>query len=137
MNLTITVDDELLRRARIRAVTQGTSVNAILRDAGIEVVYLGIHQSADQIVTAALEEDVDVIGLSSLGGTHLAHCREVIDLLAANKCRHLPVVVGGTIPVEDFPVLEASGVKAILRPGSPRQEIVETIETLGRAARLP
>ncbi len=111
-------------------------VNAILRDAGMEVVFLGSHQTADQIVTAALQEDVDVIGLSSLGGTHMAHCREVIDMLATNDCAHLPVVVGGTIPVEDFPALEAGGIKAILRPGSTRAEIVETIETLGQAARL-
>lgn len=110
-------------------------VSAILRDANMEVIFLGIHQTADAIVKAAIEENVDVIGVSSLGGSHLAHSRELIDLLRENDCGDLPVILGGTVPVEDIPALEKIGVRAVLRPGSTREEIVSVVRKLGREAR--
>ncbi|MDP6345923.1 MAG: cobalamin-dependent protein [Alphaproteobacteria bacterium] len=110
-------------------------VSAMLRDAGMEVIYLGIHKTAEAIVRAALQEDVDVIGLSSLGGSHLAHGQQIIDLLRQSDCEHLPVVLGGTVPVEDIPRLEEIGIRAVLRPGSSREEIVGIVEDLGRRAR--
>jgi len=82
-----------------------------------------------------LQEDVDVVGLSSLGGTHLTHSREVIDRLREYGCEHIPVILGGTLPVEDIPALLDMGVKAVLRPGSSRDEIVTVISEHGRNAR--
>ncbi|HSQ01103.1 MAG TPA: cobalamin B12-binding domain-containing protein [Candidatus Dormibacteraeota bacterium] len=110
-------------------------VAALLRDAGMEVIYLGIHRTCEAIVSAAVQEDVDVIGLSSLGGTHLAHARAVIEQLRAHGAGHLPVVLGGTLPVEDIPKLEEAGVRAVFLPGSSREEIVATVTRLGRATR--
>lgn len=110
-------------------------VAAMLRDAGMEVVYLGIHRTAETIVEAAVQDDVDVIGLSSLGGTHLAHTGQVVDLLRRRGLGHLPVVLGGTVPVEDISALEACGIRAVFLPGSSREEIVATIGRLGRSAR--
>jgi methylmalonyl-CoA mutase C-terminal domain/subunit len=110
-------------------------VASMLRDAGIDVIYLGIHHTSDAIVSAAIQEDVDLIGLSSLGGTHLTHAREVLDLLRRHGLDHLPVVVGGTVPMEDIPALEAAGVRAVLLPGSSRSEIIATITQLGESAR--
>lgn len=98
-----------------------------LRDAGMDVIYLGIHKTTDQIVRAAIDEDVDAIGLSSLGGTHIPHSRELIDKLRAEGAGHISVVVGGTIPVEDLSDLQEIGVDAVLRPGSSREEIVATV----------
>lgn len=110
-------------------------VAAMLRDAGMDVIYLGIHKTAEVIVKAAIQEAADVIGLSSLGGAHLAHAREVIDLLGRHDLADLPVVLGGTVPVEDIPALEAAGVRAVLRPGTSREEIVEVVQRLGRESR--
>lgn len=126
----------LLSKAGLDGHDRGVKVvSAMLRDAGMEVIYLGIHRTGEAIVTTAVQEDVDVIGLSSLGGTHLAHCREVIELLAGNDCGHIPVVVGGTIPVEDIQALLDLGIRAVLRPGSTREEIVSIVDSLGREAR--
>lgn len=101
----------------------------------MEVVYLGIHRTCEAIVNAATQEDVDVIGLSSLGGTHVSHARELIELLRSQGAGQLPVVLGGTVPVEDIPTLQAAGVRAVFLPGSSREEIVAAITQLGAAAR--
>ena len=110
-------------------------VASMLGDAGFDVIYLGIHHTSDAIVSAAIQEDVDLIGLSSLGGTHVTHAREVLDLLRHHGMDHIPVVVGGTVPVEDIPALEAAGIRAVLRSGSMSSEIVATVTQLGKAAR--
>ncbi len=110
-------------------------IAAMLRRAGMEVVYLGIHRTCEAIVEAALQDDVDVIGLSSLGGTHLVHARQVLDLLECRGLRHVPVVLGGTVPVEDIPALEAAGIRAVFLPASSREEIVEAVARLGWEAR--
>ncbi len=110
-------------------------VAALLRDAGMEVIYLGIHRTCEAIVTAAMQEDVDVVGLSSLGGTHLSHARAVVEQLQARGAGHLPVVLGGTLPVEDVPKLKEAGVRAVFLPGSSRDEIVAAITRLGTEAR--
>jgi methylmalonyl-CoA mutase C-terminal domain/subunit len=110
-------------------------VAAMLRDAGMEVIYLGVHGTGEEIVDAAIQENVDVIGLSSLGGPHLAHARDVLDRLRARDLERIPVVMGGTIPVEDIPALEAAGVRGVFLPGSLRAEIVTAIMDLGRSAR--
>ena len=110
-------------------------VAAMLRDAGMHVVYLGIHRTSAAIARAAVQEGVNVIGLSSLGGTHLVHAREVMERLREERLDDVPVVLGGTVPVEDIPALEALGVRAVLRPGASRDEIVATITLAAEAAR--
>ena len=99
-----------------------------LRDAGMEVIYTGLRQTPEQIVTAALQEDADVIGLSILSGAHNHICPRVMELLHAQGLDDVLVVVGGIIPDVDIPKLKEMGVKGIFLPGTPMQEIVEFIQ---------
>ncbi|MBI4589213.1 MAG: cobalamin B12-binding domain-containing protein [Candidatus Rokubacteria bacterium] len=105
-------------------------VTQMLREAGMEVTYLGIHQTCEAIVEAAIQEDVDVLGLSSLGGGHLVYTRTIIELLREKGAGDTPVVVGGTLPVEDIPALEAMGVRAVFPAGSLMTDIVREIRRL-------
>ena len=99
-----------------------------LRDAGMEVIYTGLRQSPEQIVSAALQEDADVIGLSILSGAHNHICPRVMELLKSQGMNDVLVVVGGIIPDVDIPVLKGIGVKGIFLPGTPMQEIVDFIK---------
>lgn len=126
----------LLSKVGLDGHDRGLKIIAhMLRNAGMEVVYLGIHQSCEAIVEAALQEDVDVIGLSSLGGGHLVYPKIVLELLAERRAQHIPVVLGGTLPVEDIPALEEIGVRAVFPAGSLGTEIVSTIERIAADAR--
>ena len=98
-----------------------------LRDAGIEVVYTGLHQTPAQIVDAAIQEDADIIGLSVLSGAHLTLFSEVMDLLRQKDATDIIVFGGGIIPEDDIPVLEEMGVARIFTPGTPTHEIVEWV----------
>jgi len=98
-----------------------------LRDAGMEVIYTGLRQTPEMIVTASLQEDVDVIGLSILSGAHNAIVPRVMDLLKQNKMDDVIVVVGGIIPDQDIPALKAMGVGAIFQPGTTMDDIVQYI----------
>ena len=98
-----------------------------LRDAGMEVIYTGLRQTAEMIVSAALQEDVDVIGLSILSGAHNAIVPRVSELLKKNKMDDVLLVVGGIIPDQDFPRLKEAGVKGIFIPGTPMDDIVKFI----------
>ena len=98
-----------------------------LRDAGMEVIYTGLRQTPEMIVNAALQEDVDVIGLSILSGAHNAIVPRVNDLLRSNKMDDVLLMVGGTIPEQDVPTLKQAGVAAIFGPGTPMDQIVEFI----------
>jgi len=98
-----------------------------LRDAGMEVIYTGLRQTPEQIVTAALQEDADVIGLSILSGAHLHICPRVIELLREQGLDDVLVVVGGIIPDADVPRLNALGIQGIFPPGTPMQAIVDFI----------
>jgi methylmalonyl-CoA mutase, C-terminal domain len=98
-----------------------------LRDAGIEVVYTGLHQTPAQIVDAAIQEDADVIGLSVLSGAHLTLFAEVMDLLTAKEATDIIVFGGGIIPEDDIPLLEAMGVAKIFTPGTTTHEIVQWV----------
>ena len=100
-----------------------------LRDAGMEVIYTGLRQTPEQVVSAALQEDADVIGLSILSGAHNHICPRVMELLHAQGLDDVLVVVGGIIPDVDIPKLREMGVKGIFLPGTPMQEIVEFIQT--------
>ena len=98
-----------------------------LRDAGMEVVYTGLRQTPEQIVSAALQEDADVIGLSILSGAHLHICARVMALLADHGLDDVVVLVGGIVPDADVPALKAMGVREVFVPGSPMQQIVDFV----------
>ena len=98
-----------------------------LRDAGMEVIYMGLRQTPEMIVAAALQEDADVIGLSILSGAHMHICPKVMSLLKEKGLDHVKVVVGGIIPDVDRPKLQAMGIAGIFLPGSPMQNIVDFI----------
>ncbi len=98
-----------------------------LRDAGMEVIYTGLRQTPEQIVEAALQEDVDVIGLSILSGAHSYLVPRVMELLREAKATDVLVTVGGIIPEEDVKALETAGVKGIFGPGTTTQQIVDYI----------
>ena len=97
------------------------------RDAGYEVVYTGCHQTPEQIVAAALQEDVDCVGLSCLSGAHKHLFPKVAQLLEERGAGDIMVIGGGIIPKQDFPVLYAAGIKEIFTPGTPLPEIVDWI----------
>ena len=99
-----------------------------LRDAGMEVVYTGLRQTPEMIVNAALEEDVQVIGLSILSGAHNAIVPRVMELLKQKGLTDVLVIVGGIIPDEDAAELKRQGVAAVFQPGAPLQDIVEFIQ---------
>ena len=102
------------------------------RDAGMEVIYTGLRQTPEQIVSAALQEDADVIGLSILSGAHNHICPRVMQLLKAKGLADVLVVVGGIIPDVDVPKLKEIGIAAIFLPGSSMQEIVDFINKHAR-----
>ena len=99
-----------------------------LRDAGHEVIYTGLHQTPEQIVETAIQEDADLIGLSILSGAHLTLFRRVMELLAEREASDIVVFGGGIIPDEDIPVLEALGVAKVFTPGAATTEITGWVE---------
>src|SRR5512139_1969536 len=103
-----------------------------LRDAGMEVVYTGLRQTPEQIVSAALQEDADVIGLSILSGAHMHICPRVIELLREQGLADVLVVLGGIIPDADIPRLKEIGIQGIFPPGTAMQEIVDFINKHAR-----
>lgn len=100
-----------------------------LRDAGMEVIYTGLRQTPDMVVEAALQEDVQVIGLSILSGAHMALVPRVLELMHAEKLDDVLLVVGGIIPDEDVPALKEMGVSGVFGPGTTTQTIVEHIRS--------
>lgn len=103
-----------------------------LRDAGVEVIYTGLHQTPEQVVTTAIQEDVDAIGLGILSGAHNSLFARVLELLKEQGATDIVVFGGGIIPDEDVPKLKAAGVRALFRPGAPMSEIVEFVKGLRR-----
>jgi isobutyryl-CoA mutase small subunit len=109
-----------------------------LRDAGVEVIYTGLHQTPEQIVGAAVQEDVDGIGLSILSGAHMTLCARVLELLAERDATDITVFVGGIIPEADIPELERMGVAQIFTPGASMREIVDWVRSaLGERSPSP
>jgi methylmalonyl-CoA mutase C-terminal domain/subunit len=98
-----------------------------LRDAGMEVVYTGLHQTPEQIVEAAIQEDADAVGLSVLSGAHMTLFARVTELLAARDAADIVVFGGGIIPEDDFPALEKMGVAKVFTPGATTTEIVDWV----------
>ncbi len=106
-----------------------------LKDAGFEVIYTGIRQTPEQVVETAIQEDVDVIGVSILSGAHLYHMRRLMSLLRERGLDYIPVVLGGTIPVVDVPELKQMGVREVYLPGTPLKKIIEDVRRLAEEKR--
>lgn len=98
-----------------------------LRDAGMEVIYTGLRQTPQMVVEAALQEDVDVIGLSMLSGAHITLVPAIMDLMRQHDMADVPVYLGGIIPNDDWPTMREQGVAGIFGPGASTEEIVQTI----------
>ena len=99
-----------------------------LRDAGMEVIYTGLHQTPEQIVETVLQEDADAVGLSILSGAHMTLVPRVVALLREQDASDVVVTVGGTIPAQDIPELKELGVAEVFTPGAPTQAIIDFIE---------
>ena len=99
-----------------------------LRDAGMEVIYTGLHQTVDQIINAALQEDVDVIGLSVMSGAHLPICEKLMKRMKEKKMEDTLVVVGGVIPKRDIPSLQEMGIAGIFPGGTPFDQSIQWIK---------
>lgn len=108
-----------------------------LRDGGMEVIYTGLHRTAEEIVQIALEEDVDVIGLSILSGSHLHHAQRIIDLVKKEGLDDVLVAVGGLIPDKDVPALKAMGIQGVFSTYSRFEDILEFFKSNARAGKLP
>jgi methylmalonyl-CoA mutase, C-terminal domain len=106
-----------------------------LRDAGMEVIYTGLRQTPEMIAEAALQEDVDVVGLSILSGAHMALIPPILKLLKANGQEHIKIFVGGIVPDEDVPRLKEMGVTGVYGPGAPTETIVNEIRASFKPAK--
>jgi methylmalonyl-CoA mutase C-terminal domain/subunit len=126
----------LIAKAGLDGHDRGAKVIArALRDGGIEVIYTGLHQTPDMIVTAAIQEDVQAIGLSILSGAHMTLFGAVLDLLRERGIDDIVVFGGGIIPEEDMQPLAAMGVAKVFTPGTPTDEVVEWVKAhLGTTA---
>ena len=99
-----------------------------LRDAGMEVIYTGLHQTPEQIVETAIQEDADAVGISILSGAHMTLVPRILDLLRENGAEDVLVVVGGTVPADDADELKRLGVADVFGPGAPTTDIVEFLK---------
>jgi len=107
-----------------------------LRDAGMEVIYTGLHKTPEEVVVAATQEDVDVVGISMLSGAHLTLVPRVLALMKHAQADDIPLVVGGVFPDEDIPELKALGIAEVLSQDTPPDQIVRTIrEIVARSSR--
>jgi methylmalonyl-CoA mutase, C-terminal domain len=106
-----------------------------LRDAGMEVIYTGLHQTPEMIVSAAIQEDADVVGLSIMSGAHNHLVPEICRQLKTQDAGDIPVVLGGIIPQDDFAEMDAAGVKAIFTPGASLEELATKVRALGEEKR--
>ncbi len=105
-----------------------------LRDSGFDVVYLGVHQTPENVVRTAIEEDVDVIGVSILSGSHIELVSDLMKLLREKNLK-IPVIVGGVIPPEDYDELKKLGVAEVMGPGTPLSRIIEVYKKLAEEKR--
>ncbi len=126
----------IVAKAGLDGHDRGAKVVArALRDAGVEVIYTGLHQTPEQIVAAAIQEDVDAIGLSVLSGAHMTLFARLLELLKEQDAGDIVVFGGGIIPDADIAELESMGIAKIFTPGAPTQDIVEWVRAeLGEKA---
>lgn len=121
----------LLAKVGLDGHDRGVKVVArTLRDAGMDVIYTGLHRSPEEVVNAAIQEDVDVLGISLLSGAHMTICPKIMDLLEQKDAADTIVVVGGVVPDEDIAPLKKMGVKELLLQDTPPKQIIETLERL-------
>jgi methylmalonyl-CoA mutase C-terminal domain/subunit len=106
-----------------------------LRDAGMQVIYTGLHQTPEQIVEAVVQENADAVGISILSGAHMTLVPRILDLLGEHGAEHVVVTLGGTIPAQDIVALKQLGVAEVFTPGVPAQRAVDFIRTAVAAAR--
>ncbi len=133
----MTTDQQARKRIRVLVAKPGLDghdkgakvVALALRDAGMEVIYTGLHQSIEAIVNAAIQESVDVIGLSILSGAHVPLCEHLMTRLRENGVEDVLVVTGGVIPDRDVAILRGLGVKGVFPGGTPLEEIVTFIQS--------
>jgi methylmalonyl-CoA mutase C-terminal domain/subunit len=104
-----------------------------LRDAGMEVIYTGLHQTPEQIVATVIQEDADAVGLSILSGAHMTLVPRILELLGEEGVEDVVIAVGGTIPADDIEELKRLGVAGVFTPGAPTQEIIDFIRGAVRA----
>ena len=113
---------------------RGAKVIALaLRDAGMEVIYTGLHKTLEQIVSIAVQEGVDVIGLSIMSGAHLPICRRLLELMRSKGIAEIPVVVGGVIPQQDVPKLKEMGIQGVFPGGTSFDDIVAGVRNVAGA----
>jgi len=128
----------LLAKPGLDGHDRGIKVIAMaLRDAGAEVVYLGLRQSPEQILAAAEQENVDVIGISVLSGAHMALSRRLVEHRAERSLDDIPIVAGGTIPLSDVPALEALGLADAFPVGTPLDDVVDGILSRATSSKSP
>ena len=121
----------LLAKVGLDGHDRGVKVVArTLRDAGMDVIYTGLHRTPEEVVTSVVQEDVDVLGISLLSGAHMTICPRLMDLLRERGAGDTIVVVGGVVPDEDVEPLKKLGVKELLLQDTPPKQIVETLERL-------
>ncbi len=121
----------LLAKVGLDGHDRGVKVVArTLRDAGMDVIYTGLHRTPEEVVNSVVQEDVDVLGISLLSGAHLTICPRLMDLLRERGAGDTIVVVGGVVPDEDVAPLKKMGVKELLLQDTPPKQIVETLERL-------
>jgi methylmalonyl-CoA mutase C-terminal domain/subunit len=127
---------EMARKIRVLVAKPGLDghdrgakvIARALRDAGMEVIYTGIRQTAEQIANAAIQEAVDIVGLSSLSGAHNALFPKVVQILKEKGAEDIIVFGGGIIPVDDIPVLKKAGIREIFQPGASTEDIIKYIK---------
>lgn len=121
----------LLAKVGLDGHDRGVKVVArTLRDAGMDVIYTGLHRTPEEVVHAAVQEDVDVLGVSLLSGAHMTICPKIMKLLSEQDAADTIVVVGGVVPDEDVAKLKQMGVKELLLQDTPPKQIVKTLERL-------
>jgi methylmalonyl-CoA mutase C-terminal domain/subunit len=121
----------LLAKVGLDGHDRGVKVVArTLRDAGMDVIYTGLHRTPEEVVHSAVQEDVDVLGISLLSGAHMTICPKIMKLLEEQDASDTIVVVGGVVPDEDVAALKEMGVKELLLQDTPPKQIVETLERL-------
>jgi len=121
----------LLAKVGLDGHDRGVKVVArTLRDAGMDVIYTGLHRTPEEVVHAAVQEDVDVLGVSLLSGAHMTICPKIMKLLSEQDAADTIVVVGGVVPDDDVELLKKMGVKELLLQDTPPKQIVETLERL-------